>query len=128
MQKEKIAEILNLLSTICHEASRGAGWWHDPETGEDLLENIYAIATKIALIHSEGSEVLEAHRRGLMDDKLPHRSGVECELADVLIRSFDLAGALKLDLGGAVVEKMSFNAVRPDHKIVNRRAPGGKKY
>lgn len=122
------AEDLNDLSDVCHAASLGAGWWHDPESNEDLRQSDYAIATKIALIHSETSEALEAHRRGLMDDKLTHRSGIECELADVLIRCFDLAGALKLDLGGAVIEKMAFNLVRSDHKVVTRRAAGGKKY
>ena len=67
-------------------------------------------------------------RKGLMDDKLPHRSMLEVELADAVIRIADLAGALDLDLGGAVAEKMAFNAQRADHKPENRLAAGGKAY
>jgi len=63
-----------------------------------------------------------------MDDKLPHRTMLEVELADAVIRISDLAGALKLDLGGAIAEKLKFNATRPDHKPENRQAIGGKAY
>jgi len=52
---------------------------------------------------------------------------VEVELADALIRIADLAGALGLDLGGAVLDKLAYNANRPDHKLENRRAENGKK-
>jgi hypothetical protein len=33
-----------------------------------------------------------------------------------------------MDLGGATVEKMQFNAIRPDHKKEAREAAGGKSY
>jgi len=33
-----------------------------------------------------------------------------------------------MDIGGAVAEKMAFNAIRPDHKLENRMAEGGKTY
>ena len=45
-----------------------------------------------------------------------------------MIRIFDLAGAYDLDIAGAIVEKMEFNQVRPDHKINARMADGGKAY
>jgi hypothetical protein len=53
---------------------------------------------------------------------------IEVELADALIRILDLAGALHLDLAGAVQEKLAYNAVREDHKVENRKAEGGKSY
>jgi NTP pyrophosphatase (non-canonical NTP hydrolase) len=53
---------------------------------------------------------------------------IEVELADAIIRIFDLAAGLKLDLGGAYEEKMAYNAVRKDHKIEARLKPGGKAY
>lgn len=44
-----------------------------------------------------------------MDDKIPHRSMLEVELADALIRICDMAGGLGLDLEGAVLEKLEYN-------------------
>ena len=52
----------------------------------------------------------------------------EVELADAVIRIFDLAGAYNMDLGGAIVEKMAFNAFRPDHQAAARAAVSGKSY
>lgn len=117
-------------------ASWTAGWWHDLKSGTDYSEECRngtrfgkaLVAEKLALIHSEVSEAMEGHRKGLMDDKLPHRPAIEVELADAVIRIADLCGALQLDLGGAIAEKMQFNASRPDHKPENRAASGGKAY
>ena len=69
---------------------------------------------------------MEGHRKDLMDEKLRHRKAIEVELADALIRIFDLGGALSLDLGGAIVEKLAYNATREDHKLENRAEAGGK--
>ena len=99
-------------------------WWHDAE-GNFINRNKGEL---IALMHSELSEALEAIRKDLVDDKLPNRPGEEVELADLLIRVFDYAGAFGLDLEGAYQEKRAYNAQRPDHRIENRIAPGGKKF
>jgi NTP pyrophosphatase (non-canonical NTP hydrolase) len=115
---------INELVHMCHSDAKNAGWWTDVD-GNPLPAEV---PTKIALIHSEISEALEADRKNLMDDKLPHRSGIEVELADAIIRICDLAGKLELDLGGAITEKMEYNKRRLDHKIENRKAVGGKKY
>lgn len=127
------------LMSVCHGASHAAGWWNAPD-GRDLAELIRnpghdermlagaLVAQKIALAHSELSEALEGHRKGLMDDHLPHRPMIEVELADAIIRIADLAGALNLDLGGAIAEKLAYNANRADHKPENRAKEGGKAY
>ncbi len=116
---------LKVLSEAAFQAASAAGWHTDPRTGQPLQRNK---GEMIALMHSELSEALEAIRKDLMDDKLPHRPGVEVELADLIIRVADFAGKFKLDLGGAVIEKMRFNAVRSDHKLENRIKAGGKAF
>lgn len=106
-----------------HQASSDAGWW--PEA--DRI-NPYIIPLKISLIHSEVSEALEGFRKDEMDDKLPHRSSIEVELADAIIRIGDIAAFLNLDVEGALVEKLAVNKTRKDHKPEARAAVGGKKF
>lgn len=100
-------------------------WWVDIKTKEPLNRNFGEL---IALCHSELSEALEGNRKNLMDDKLPNRKQDEVELADLLIRVFDLAGAKGMDLEGAYQEKRLYNANREDHKHKHRLSDGGKKY
>ncbi len=119
------ASTLNALSAGFFAANVAAGWWDDPTTGARRDRNV---GEMLCLVHSEVSEAMEGHRKGRADDKLPHRPMIEVELADVLIRIFDLAGAMGLDLGGAVVEKAMFNRTRPDHQREARTAPGGKAF
>ena len=114
---------LNDYAAICHNAA--LRWWHDPATGQRLKRNK---GEMISLMHSELSEMMEAERKDLMDDKLPHRKGAEVELADLLIRAFDYAGAYGFDLEGAVREKLAFNAKREDHSHAVRLAANGKKW
>jgi NTP pyrophosphatase (non-canonical NTP hydrolase) len=112
------------LVTLCHGASVRGGWWHDLHTQQPLDRNVPEM---LCLIHSEISEALEGYRKNLMDDKLPHRPMLEVELADTVIRIADLCGGLKLDLAGAILEKLEYNAKREDHKPENRKKEGGKK-
>lgn len=115
------------LVEACHGAAFAAGWWNDLQTGEDMRGK-RNVPELLCLIHSEISEAMEGHRKGLMDDKLPHRSMLEVELADAVIRICDLAGGFGLDLGGAIAEKLAYNAQRADHRPENRLATGGKAY
>lgn len=125
LNDEEYCYFLEHLVRKCHGQAKAAGWWTDLETGESKQRNF---GEMVALIHSELSEALEADRKGLMDEHVPQFTGVEVELADALIRIFDLAGSLNLNLGEAFVAKMNYNRERSDHKISNRVADGGKKY
>jgi NTP pyrophosphatase (non-canonical NTP hydrolase) len=139
-EEVEVAQAAQILVDVCHGASARAGWWKDKD-GFDLkavinnpvgtLEKSFSgalVAQKLCLVHSEISEAMEGHRKGLMDDKLPTRPMIEVELADALIRICDLAGALRLDLSGAIADKLAFNATREDHKPENRQKAGGKAY
>jgi NTP pyrophosphatase (non-canonical NTP hydrolase) len=50
------------------------------------------------------------------------------ELADVLIRVFDLAGFLGIELGTIMEAKERFNSSRSDHKPEVRKGQNGKRY
>jgi NTP pyrophosphatase (non-canonical NTP hydrolase) len=114
---------VDILVQACHIAA--AKWWLDIETGQPLKRNV---GEMLMLVVSEIAEAMEGDRKDKMDEHLPHRKSIEVELADAIIRICDIGGGLNLDLGGALVEKMAYNAKRADHKVENRRAEGGKKY
>lgn len=118
-----MAAHMNALAYSIHQDNRAYGWWD----GKDDMDREFA-AVKIALIHSETSEMLEGIRKNLMDDHLPHRKMEEVEAADIIIRLFDLAGARGWDLDGAVEEKRAYNARRLDHKHELRNSENGKHF
>lgn len=91
-----------------HEWAKGKGFWGE---GQDN------IGQKIALMHSELSEALEALRT---TPKSPEESQARLdnfveEFADCIIRILDTCGCLQLPIGEAIVKKMIKNEGRP-HK------------
>lgn len=116
-------DVLNTYARECHAANKK--WWQDPKTGAPLHRNKGEL---LMLIVSEVAEAMEGERKGLMDSHLPNRKSAEVELADVLIRVFDYAGAHGYDLDGAFTEKMAYNAARIDHQAEARLQAGGKKW
>src|SRR5580692_5670814 len=92
---------LNDYAAEVHTAN--AKWWVDIDTGRPLQRNAGEL---LMLVVSELAEAMEGHRKNLPDDKLPHRRMFEVELADAVIRIFDICGGLHLDLHGAYTEKM----------------------
>jgi NTP pyrophosphatase (non-canonical NTP hydrolase) len=112
--EREIQTTLNALRDECHAASASKGWW-------DTKENVHAdnIPQKLMLIVSEAAEALEDFREGKMEatyvaDVRGNNKpcGFPSEMADIIIRCFDLAGWLKIDLDKAVREKIDYNATR----------------
>lgn len=120
----EVAQALVTIRNACHHRAWNAGWWHDPKTGNKIQR---PVPECLMLMVSELGEAMEAHRKNLMDDHLPHRKGVDVEIADVIIRAFDFIGGFGIDVG-VVVEKMFYNDTRADHKPENRVKAGGKAY
>lgn len=114
---------LNELSGRAHGNSRAKGFWDDEYGAQQVLEfpsadssaqkfaNVvlrYATPVRLALIHSEASEVLENDRKEAVDE-----ANEAEELADLIIRIGDLAGFKGIDLDKAVEAKMARNEERP---------------
>ena len=97
---------LDALSAILHETAREKGFW-DGEYNHDKIGN------KLALVHSEVTEVLEAIRKSQGSEKV-----VE-EIADVIIRLLDVYAAMRNEeqvlhsLDEVLENKINKNKERP---------------
>lgn len=122
-----MSKSINQLVREAHENAVEKGWWDEDRSFGEI----------IALIHSEASEALEDYRNGRKPTEVWYERkvdwsnttwienaqitpewkpcGIPSELADVVIRIFDMCGRYGIDLEKAIEEKMAYNATRP-HK------------
>jgi NTP pyrophosphatase (non-canonical NTP hydrolase) len=97
---------LDALAAILHEIAREKGFW-DGDISHDKIGN------KLALVHSEVTEVLEAIRKSKGSEYI-----VE-EMADVIIRLLDVYAAMRNEesilhsLDEILNEKIEKNKQRP---------------
>ncbi len=96
-------ELFKKLAIEAYENSVRKGFWDNPT--ED--------GTRLALMHSEISEVLEGLRKDNPPDKhVPEYKSVEVELADVIIRIMDFAAGKGHNVAPALIAKMDYNSGR----------------
>jgi NTP pyrophosphatase (non-canonical NTP hydrolase) len=97
---------LDALAAVLHETAREKGFW-EGDYSHDKIGN------KLALVHSEVTEVLEAIRKSQGSEKI-----VE-EIADIIIRILDVYAAMRNEeqvlhsLDEVLHNKMEKNKQRP---------------
>jgi len=97
---------LDVLAALLHETAIEKGFWNNPK-------NFDVFGNKLALVHSEVTEVLEAIRKNKGSEEI-----VE-EMVDILIRTLDLyasmrnGGFVEHSLDEILFKKMEINKARP---------------
>ena len=97
---------LDALSAILHETAKEKGFWDGKYTNDK-------VGNKLALVHSEVTEILEAIRKRHGSEKI-----VE-EMADVIIRLLDIYAAMRNEeeilhsLDEVLESKINKNKERP---------------
>ncbi|OQB09995.1 MAG: hypothetical protein BWY21_00559 [Parcubacteria group bacterium ADurb.Bin216] len=90
-----------------HKLAMEKGWWEKKREVPELL----------CLIHSEVSEALEGYRNHIPPGD---KGSLNEELADVVIRIWDMCAHLGIDIAHEVNKKHEFNKTRP-HRHGNKR-------
>jgi NTP pyrophosphatase (non-canonical NTP hydrolase) len=106
---DTIQQAANAAHALAHEKG-----WHKEGLGE------HRVPALIANLHGEVSELWEAYRNGTLNKPCDKASKMvepltcaEEELADIVIRAFDTAGVLGIDIARAICVKHAFNEKRP---------------
>ena len=108
---EITSEMSNVLDDIANEC-----WVNAEAHGFHKDGSNNSPAVWVANLHGEISEFWEAYRKGKLDAPCDKPIPLTCadeELADEIIRCFDVAKQKGLDIGRAVAIKHQYNITRP---------------
>lgn len=100
MSETKLPTIEIISPKEIHKLAIEKGWW----------ETVREVPELLCLIHSEVSEALESYRNKVPEDQ---QGCLSEELADIVIRVFDMAEAFNIDIAQAVQKKHGYNMLRP---------------
>lgn len=106
-------DALNWLASVVYEDNKAKGFWALDATGHgfNLDQKLLLIIGEVVEAQEEYRSNDDLHHVYYRDDGKPE--GFEFELADTFIRLMDLAGALGIDIGSRVMEKLEYNKTRP---------------
>ena len=106
-------DVLGVVAAKVFLIAKEHGFHDGDEVGKVSLDRV---AKFCANLHGEVSELWEAARKGHLFDKCDKYCALTCaeeELADIVIRAFDTAHTLGLDIGRAIALKSVYNEKRP---------------
>jgi len=111
------AGAINDLANDVFNMSESKGFW-----GIDDISDFAIVPVKLALIGDEVSEALRVHREEYDDSEEDFATFMTemqeqdfCEeLADIVIRTLDLAAGLDLNIGDSIINKIEKNRDRPN--------------
>lgn len=115
--EQEIEQSLNDAASMVHSNARNKGF-HDEQDIDKF------VASQTCNMHAELTEFWDAFRAGKenelcdkaeMMSKLGFRplTNKEEELADIIIRAFDVSQRLGINIGMAILTKHSYNVTRP---------------
>ena len=109
-------EYVREVQRAIHANARVKGFWSRLQEAIDAGFADLVVPVKLMLNVTELAEAMEAVRHGepLLDHEPDGKPvGLASELADDMIRLFDLAEYLGVDLWAVLIEKMDYNTGRP---------------
>jgi NTP pyrophosphatase (non-canonical NTP hydrolase) len=118
--------MLNNLAKQINVRAREKGFWNSMDSAIDVLEDHASeygvskdtikatkdafIAQKIALVHGELSEAIEAMRNNMYGTE--KKSTFEDEIGDAIMRLLDIAAQMDINIEAQIAWKMDYNLSR----------------
>ena len=128
-----LTKTINEYIKEAHDNAKKHGWWDEPKSMGELLMLIVTEVAEAMEEHRNGRGVNETYysntRKSKDEDGIVKQEiinycgggfvqnskpeGIPSELADVVIRIFDMCGYYGINLEDAIIEKMEYNRTRP---------------